>query len=1165
MTVTNPYYEFAPEFIPGTKARSDDVNLQYQAIQNAFDFLPGAADAITTGTSTFAPESGTGNAYVVTMPDTRTAENDGDEVIFFAAHTNTAAATLEVDGLGAKSIVRADGTAVVSGDLASGILYVMRYDASNTRYQLIGPSTSYLTAVTAAAAAAAISETNAATSESLAQEWADNAIDVAITGNPGLYSARHWADGAAQAWAINAEDSLIGTTFGGDAATTYSAYHWAQKAIGAATIQTIVADIPTASPPTTEAVTALLQYEDSDSTDDLAFLGFSGSSILRLRNQMHGSAIQLEGEDNAGTLRTIFSGDPDGNTVVTGDTGVELTVTPSSVRMFYGQSNGIASVYYNGSVRLQTSNLGIGVRTASNIPPSTGGNQDAQILFENAGGSNTAIVGFTGATDFYITNKVHGGGVVLTAENGTGIEQTLFEGDPDGAVGLRYNNISVAETLTAAGGGLQVNNTLTGAGFERVLTASDLFTGATPINLVGSINTATPPTTELVSALLQYKDADSTDDLGYVGFNGQSNLYVANQMHGGQLYLTGQDDAGSTRTLFRGDPDAITYVQGATQVLLSAASTTCLLASASNTNIYAAGVSVFSTTPAASGGVLVNNTLTGTGVERVLTVSDLTGSALVPASAGTDTPLVSDGAGGWAEQAALTIEDIASDVWMWTTTLGGDIYLQSGDPGTTGEALASFLQGDACILHFNDVHRLATTALGIRTNGSTGNDPSAGGVQSAKLEFRNSGIPEIGAIYWPASVDMYLQNAVHGGDIYLTAQDGAGTEQNLFWGDPAAAATLYYAGVAKLATTATGIDTNAIIAETLFVESTTGSTGIKIQKRNVTDQGFVQYNNEAGVERWNIGMVADTTDDLYIGRFNDSGVFQESSISIDGGTGVVTIPNGIDVPDNTELVFGTGSDVALDFDATDFNVAGPGGTSEFNASGFLEYNLSAIGNTSTETQQIKFLQLDGTLKARIGYETPSAAVIIRNYQHGSQIALHGEDDAGTFKVMFLCDPDGANYLYYDGSGVAETATAANGGLLVNNTSTGAGLERVLTESDIEETGTFNIQLTGFTTPPSVTSFSYTKQGNMVTIQANSAKFGTSNATTMTGTGLPAALTPVGTASGVFGIRDNGTDAFGEISVSGTTLTFYAGVGGAAFTNSGSKGILSYTFAYELTG
>ena len=51
----------------------------------------------------------------------------------------------------------------------------------------------------------------------------------------------------------------------------------------------------------------------------------------------------------------------------------------------------------------------------------------------------------------------------------------------DGAVESRFNNAAVARTLAAASGGMEVNNTSTGAGFERVLTTSDLVSSGVPI------------------------------------------------------------------------------------------------------------------------------------------------------------------------------------------------------------------------------------------------------------------------------------------------------------------------------------------------------------------------------------------------------------------------------------------------------------------------------------------------------------------------------------------------------------------------------------------------------------------------------------------------------------------------------------------------------------
>lgn len=135
--MANDFYTFTPEFMPGTRVRAGDVNIQYAAIEDAFDLLEASNPLTPLGTNAFTTETGTTNGYVVAMPTTRTTEADGDMVVFIATHTNTAAATLEVDGLGSKSIVNSDGSAVEAGDLTNGLIYTLRYDATNTRYQLM--------------------------------------------------------------------------------------------------------------------------------------------------------------------------------------------------------------------------------------------------------------------------------------------------------------------------------------------------------------------------------------------------------------------------------------------------------------------------------------------------------------------------------------------------------------------------------------------------------------------------------------------------------------------------------------------------------------------------------------------------------------------------------------------------------------------------------------------------------------------------------------------------------------------------------------------------------------------------------------------------------------------------------------------------------------------
>jgi hypothetical protein len=217
MAVTNPYYEFTPVFVAGSKVRADAVNDQFTALQNAFDNLPGdSSDAIVKGSVTFAGAStGAGNAYEVTMPDTRTTNADGDVVVFEADKTNTGAATLKVDAIGAVALVDWDGTALTGGEIVTGRFYQARYDAGNTRFAID-------------------SNTDVLVKVAYAQEWATGAEDTLVStaaGGDGStdYSSTHWALKSKQ-WSLHPEDTPVPTTAGGNGVNEYSAYHWAEKA-----------------------------------------------------------------------------------------------------------------------------------------------------------------------------------------------------------------------------------------------------------------------------------------------------------------------------------------------------------------------------------------------------------------------------------------------------------------------------------------------------------------------------------------------------------------------------------------------------------------------------------------------------------------------------------------------------------------------------------------------------------------------------------------------------------------------------------------------------------------------------------------------------------------------------------------------------------------------
>lgn len=88
------------------------------------------------GTPIYATGAGTANAQTLTLSPAITAYAAGQGFRFKAGATNTGAATLNVNGKGAKSIKKGNGTvALVAGDITSGQIIHVAYDGTN--FQMI--------------------------------------------------------------------------------------------------------------------------------------------------------------------------------------------------------------------------------------------------------------------------------------------------------------------------------------------------------------------------------------------------------------------------------------------------------------------------------------------------------------------------------------------------------------------------------------------------------------------------------------------------------------------------------------------------------------------------------------------------------------------------------------------------------------------------------------------------------------------------------------------------------------------------------------------------------------------------------------------------------------------------------------------------------------------
>jgi len=88
--------------------------------------------------NTYLVDTGAVNAYVVQFAAGITCTLTAGLVVQFkATNANTGASTLNVNGLGAKAIVRGTGIALLSGDIAAGAVVQVQYDGTSFQLQTL--------------------------------------------------------------------------------------------------------------------------------------------------------------------------------------------------------------------------------------------------------------------------------------------------------------------------------------------------------------------------------------------------------------------------------------------------------------------------------------------------------------------------------------------------------------------------------------------------------------------------------------------------------------------------------------------------------------------------------------------------------------------------------------------------------------------------------------------------------------------------------------------------------------------------------------------------------------------------------------------------------------------------------------------------------------------
>jgi hypothetical protein len=133
--VSNSYYTFPATINAYTLADAKAVAAQFTSVQVAFDKLP-SPDELAQNRLGFLTDTGTVNAIVAAFPTAATAYGSGMTFTTVIAAANTGATTANINGLGAKSVLRADGAPLQAGDLTLGCIATFKYDG--TAFRLTG-------------------------------------------------------------------------------------------------------------------------------------------------------------------------------------------------------------------------------------------------------------------------------------------------------------------------------------------------------------------------------------------------------------------------------------------------------------------------------------------------------------------------------------------------------------------------------------------------------------------------------------------------------------------------------------------------------------------------------------------------------------------------------------------------------------------------------------------------------------------------------------------------------------------------------------------------------------------------------------------------------------------------------------------------------------------
>ncbi len=310
-----------------------------------------------------------------------------------------------------------------------------------------------------------------------------------------------------------------------------------------------------------------ISFEHQDGTQR-AFLRQTILGEIHLRNIIPGSDVVFDATNAGSTTRNFLRSNPDGELLLGGATDVRITTAAGTEVQIDANAAGSVILSYAGVDRIETAASGV-VLIKSDTDTDA---EIRELVFAHQDGTSRGFIGHNGSVVLSIRNEIHGGSVIIEAEDAAGFILPILVADPDtnttltadvdlllvnaqgttvfdaqsgadtsifavndvilgngtetfatfatdGAVALYEDNVETAHTAAIANGGLEVSQSITASGFERVMTVSDNRKTGTFTPTWGAAGFSTDPTGDLRWQIISASDGTDgwviiSDDTG---------------------------------------------------------------------------------------------------------------------------------------------------------------------------------------------------------------------------------------------------------------------------------------------------------------------------------------------------------------------------------------------------------------------------------------------------------------------------------------------------------------------------------------------------------------------------------------------------------------------------------------------------------------------------